>query len=357
MSYLSGHETLWKARNTRKAEAACPAPAQSRPQLSLCCPRGALFVELRRTVVPTVPQRWSEGTPAQANSGASFATVSKGETKACRNLVGRSAGSRLRDRSLDTETGAGGNRQALSCPLHHCQCLAIDAGSWMELPEAGTAGQGEKRACHPGLETSGVGRSKKKPQSLGHISFSSMKAAFCWYHRSGAHGPHGEKPRAFRWQGIGIRSRPSVVSVFLPRRSAWGSISSSIPTRISASRRWSNFLPICRGTFEATSLSSGTTTRFIREISSKPICNGILAFIDIFYQAMRRNLTRTNSFGPISREPLPTAFRRIRNTSCANFPDQPDGFSVRKNFYGHAFADQSCHGAKPNSIHYLLKDQ
>ena len=83
ISYLSGHETLWKAGNLGKAETARGALAQIRPQLSLCGLRCTFLSEFYRAVVSTIPRKGLEGASTPADSRTSLATVGAKEATTC----------------------------------------------------------------------------------------------------------------------------------------------------------------------------------------------------------------------------------------------------------------------------------
>ena len=342
--YISGHETLWETGNTGKAETARSAPSKIWPQLSLCGHTSEIIVKFSRALVPTVPQEWLDWASAPANSGPPFTLVQEREARACRGSVAGSIESGISDRFVDTETNWRSDRQALWNRVYRSQHLAVDAGSGVELSATGETGQREKRTHNSFVETSGLARDKKKLNGLRLISFSWMKAGFCWYQAFAAHGLLGEELHVWKWQETGTRSLPFPASVSLPKRGTWPSTSDSTPTKISDRGKWLNFLHVFSGIFEALSSFCGIIIPLIGETSSSTSFINTLVSTAIISQDMRPNLTQMNMSGPISSVLLPTVSRKISDIFSACFTDRPGGSNTLNDYCGRAFTHPIYHG-------------
>jgi hypothetical protein len=356
MRYTRMHETSRHCSAVGTPKAPGHGSAEVRQDLPIHRFDDGNIVEFGRALASVLPQAWTPRASGSTDSWPATPAIGCPEAADSEASGTRPSSSRLPNRRVDVKTDCRGNRQAVRggvSPLSH---LEIDAGSRLELPEAAEASPGAQRGGDRLLEEVRVAPYKKRPQRLGPIWSSSMKADSCSSPMLPGLGLRGERLQICSSQGVGPSSRPSRLSASPRSESVWPCMRGSIPTRTSGPLKW----PISFGISCATSWAqwscSGTEGAPIKPDSFNISWTAILACTRIPSRPMRLSSTRTSLSGPSLSARWPTAFLKtwiISGISCGR---QCADSAAPSSCSGRAFTLPICRG-HDGCIHFLGKHQ
>ncbi len=353
--YNIRHETPWIPRGTGKAPPTRDRVTERRHDDSFS--RSALGGSIKELCFPMVP-----GVPKGRVQGPSFKGDSRTPSQAVPSrekqiggspLVG-SAGRRVSDRSLDSETNRPNHSQALWHPVSPQSCVAAASRDGMELPEARAPGFAKKRERDCALESLSVAPYKKKPKNLGPVWPSSMNPASCSSPTFVAPGLRKDKPRF----SITFTSRtgfpPSMPWWYRRSGNVWRS-TSGFRNGILTVWMFVLFLKSCLNTSGTpwSCCGIGVRSTVVKRLSS--FLQSILGFIENIFRPMLLKLTLQNMFGIRLTVPFPTVYRRVWRSLGQCYETRYVGSGDRQGSYGLASMPPISRGPDKLSFHYLCE--
>lgn len=270
-----GQDTRGNGRGSRRLEELCPSLATG----------------------PSAERGWWPGSKAGPRSPSQIDRLAKGE--ACDVASARPPVIGLPHGPVDRSQSAGGDSEAIRDRLPSESSLAFSRGVGVELPEAGEAGQGERRSGHCSVEEASVAPYKKRPQDVVPTLCSLMKRAVCSFPMSAGPGRLAGR-RLFCGIGAGeigsrlFRRLPSAL-----RGTIWG-CTGGITQPISRVFRYVLSSAICCSIYPATSFSCGTRAPRTRAASPRSSLRSILGFIQSPSRGMLLNSIPTSMSGQAS---------------------------------------------------------
>jgi transposase len=244
----------------------------------------------------------------------------------------RGQGQWLSQRAMDLEAHRRGDSGGVWHPLSPCPCLEELTPSGLELSGAGAAAHPTPRPSHCSLAALPVAGDKKKPNDLGPISPSWMRAACCSSPRAGAPGRLRDRRRACATTTSMTATRPCLPSRCPRNVSPWGCISAGSPHSFKAvdvAEFLRALLWHC-GICEDRSCSSGTVAAFIRDPPSTWCARGIPGCIWRSSQPMLRSLILPSRSRTTSKATSPTACCGTYATSTLACEPIPAASGARK---------------------------
>jgi hypothetical protein len=317
--YAVMHETLWNPKAT-----GTEAPAGHRVNEEIEESAGSItgdrmFCKLGLSLVASISEKRRPGIGSEtgAREASQIEPASKEDPDT--NSPEGSDECWVYDRSLDSTSGNGNNRESIWHFLPSQPSLEISNRDGMELSETGKTGQGTRREDNCVLEKIFVAAYKKTPKSLDPTWCSSMKVDSSWFPMLSGHGHPEERLPSFVVWDSGKKSLQSRPSASLQTGNELHCMPGSISDRTSSLLRWPNSSTTCSATCAVTWYCSGTVAHHIKAsrlenlYASIPVCTRI-DFLD-----MLRSSIRTNSSGIRLNALCPTAFQKtcvILNNSC-----------------------------------------
>jgi len=355
--YNMGHETPWIPRRTGKAPPTRDRVTESKQDDPFS--RGAFggsIKELCFPMVPGVPGGRFQGPSFKGDSGASSQAVPNREKQISGGPLDGSAGCRVSDRPVDSETDRSNDSQTLWHPVSSQSCVAAASRDGMELPEARAPGSTKKRERDCALESLPVAPYKKKPKNLGPDWSSSMSLASCSSQTFVAPGLRRDKPRSSITSINRTGFPPSMPWWYRRNGSAWRS-TSGFGSGILTVWMFVLSLKSCLNTsgIPWSCCGIGVRSTVVKRLSS--FLRSIRGFIENIFRPMLLNLTLQNMFGIRLTVPFPTVCRRVWRSLGQCYGTQNDGSGDHQGSYGLASMPPIFLGPDKLSFHYLCETQ
>src|SRR5512139_2851368 len=355
--YNMGHETPWIPRGTGKAPPTRNRVTERKQDDSFS--RGALggsIKELCFPVVPRVPGGRFQGPSFNGDSGASSQAVPNREKQIGGSPLIGSAGCRVSDRPVDSETDRPNHSQALWHPVSSQSCVAVASRDGMELPEARAPGSAKERERGCALESLSVAPYKKKPKNLGPDWSSSMNPASCSSQTFVAPGLRKDKPLSSITSTSRTGFPPSMPWWYRRNGNAWRS-TSGFGGGILTDWMFVVSLKSCLNTSETpwSCCGIGARSTVVKRLSS--FLQSIRGFIESIFRPMLLNLTLQNMFGIRLTVPFPTVCRRVWRSLWQCYETRSDGSGDHQGSYGLASMPPISLGPDKSSFHYLCESQ
>jgi len=355
--YNMGHETPWIRRGTGKAPPTRDRVTERKQDDSFS--RGALggsIKELCFPMVPRVPSGRVQGPSFKGDSRASSQAVSNREKQIVGSPLVWSAGRRVSDRPLDSETDCPNHSQTFWHPLSPQSCVAAASRDGMELPETGASGSTKERERDCALESLSVAPYKKKRKNLGPVWSSSMNLASCSSQTFAAPGLRKDKPRSSITSINRTGFPPSMHWWYRRNGNAWR-FTSGFGSGILTVWMFVLSLKSCLNTLGIPWSCCGIGVRFtvVKRLSS--FLQSIHGSIENIFRPMLLNLTLQNMFGIRLTVPFPTVCRRVLRSLWQCYGTQNDGSGDHQGSYGLASMPPISLGPDKSSFHYLCETQ
>lgn len=357
LCYSTGYETPWIPRGTGKAPPTRNRVTERKQDDSFS--RGALggsIEELCFPMVPRVPGERIQGPSFEGDSGASSQAISNREKKIDGSPLVGSAGRRVSDRPLDSETDRSNHSQALWHPVSPQPCVAAASRDGMELPETRAPGSAKERERDCALESLPMAPYKKKPKNLEPDSFSSMNPASCSSQTSVAPGLRKDKPRSSITSTSRTGFPPSMPRWYRRNANVWRSTSDFGSGILTV---WM-FVPSLKSCFNTSGTpwsccGIGVRSAVVKKLNS--FLQSIRGLIENIFRPMLLNLTPQNIFGIRLTVPFPTVYRRVWRSLRHCYGTQNNGSGDHQNSYGLASMPPISRGPDKLSFHYLCEAQ
>src|SRR5215211_5811400 len=310
------HETLWISEDLGKTATPCPGAAGARvePERGGTARPGHGGFDI--SMAASLAERRRDRVGRQARSWAS-APVERSATRALAPAVmARRHGLWLLQRTVDLEAhrdrDATGNRG----PLSSCPRLEGAAPLWLELSGPRASGAPTGRTRHCALEALPVAGDKNKPDDLGPIWPSWMRAAFSLSRRAGARGHRKGRRRSSATPTNTIGSRRWRRS--LSRRTgSIGACTSGFNRTTSPPCTWPTFCGRSCTICEVMSSCCGIKARFTGGRRSRQCSRPTPACRSKSSQLTPQNSIPSSSSGTTSKGIRPTAYRGTSGISAA----------------------------------------
>ncbi len=332
--YNMGYETPWIPRGTRKAPSTSDRITERRQDDSFS--RGAFggsIKELCFPMVSRVPRGWIQGPSFKGDSRASSQAVSNREKQIGGSTLVGSAGRRISDRPLDSETDRPNHSQTLWHPVSPQSCVAVASRDGMELPETRAPGSTKERERDCALESLSVAPYKKKPKDLGPVWSSSMSLASCSSQTFVTPGLRKDKPRSSITSANRTGFPPSMHWWYRRNGNAWRSASGfgrgiltlwMFVLSLKSCLNMSGTPWYCCGI--------GARSTVVKKLSS--FLQSIHGFIENIFQPMLLNLTLQNMFGIRLTVPFPIVCHRVWRSLGQCYGTWNDGSGDHQGSYG-----------------------
>lgn len=279
-------------------------------------------------------------------------TLSLSEKGVSQSASERTSCSRIWDRPMDHPPCKGGDSKVFWGVLSPKSFMAVFNRVGVELSEASTASQRERRSCHSPLEAVSLAAYKKSLNDLTPILSSSMKAAVFLSLMSVEHGRLKDRHPSCGIATKEGRYRLSLLLRSVPRENAWVFTGVSMTQILPAIKSWL-FSSFCCVIFRDILCSYGIIARLIRVAMSSSSWQLIKGFMRKGFLDTLQNLTRMNSFGHILNVRRPTRYPIIFRNWRICWSILSTNFDIPKDCFGRAFTLLSYHGqARYVSITY-----
>ena len=356
IGYHEGNETPRKPRTTPNAKGTGRRPASGRQNLSINSRDPELVDKFSGALGPSPSQGRPGSAPAQTGFRAS-ADADAGAEAPPAAVAGKGLPvRRIFDGPVDLATHSQADRKIFRDALSSRPCVAGVAGTGLDLSEAGATSAATRRESHRALEEAGLAAYKKKPEDLGAISSSSMRAASSSSPTSARPGRRLGRLRSLSTaiDAIGFPLSPASPCPHPGNGSACTSVSTPAT---SPAWRLSGFCATFCGICVARWCSFGTAARFTGASLSAISSTNISGFMFIVFPPTLQNSIRMSSSGPRQSTLSPMARRRTLPRSERNYAVLSTEFAGRKNCCGPASTLPISPGLAPRYIHYFYESQ
>lgn len=355
MCYAVEHETPRKPSTARRAKASCNRPAAVRQNVSVSGRNSKRLLEFRRALGTELPERWQGRTSPQVGARTTSTLDTGTETKTIEPPGARADRCWLLNGSLDIAPDRPIDRKTFSNMLPPRPHLEDDEKYGVDMAEAGTPRHPERREDDRPLEEARLAAYKKKPQELGLILHSSMKADFSSSRTFAKHGGRSERPRfsATATNGTGFPLSPP--SQYPRNGVGLGCTSVSIPLTSPGWRSFGSCVIFC-DRYRVRSFSSGMVAPSTGVSSSRSFCSDTDGFTCTDCRLTHRRSIPMSSYGLRQSMRFPMVHLKTSRILALNSGRRFIALETPNGCSGPAFMPRICRG-HDQYIHYLCETQ